>query len=94
MGKICSAASLFFLCPARARRSVQSDCDRPGTWSTRPGALEWAFHMVAGAGTLQERADGHETRLWALHAECSMLAFCLAWDGREIVGGAFTRSGQ
>ena len=43
---------------------------------------------------LPERADGRETRLWALQAECSMLAFCLAWDGRERVGGAFRMSGQ
>jgi len=43
---------------------------------------------------LPERADGRETRLWALQAECSMLAFCLAWDRRERVGVAFRKSGQ
>jgi hypothetical protein len=32
---------------------------------------------------LPERADVHETRLWA-QAECSMLAFCLAWATRAM----------
>ena len=58
--------------------------------STRPGAFQWDLHMVASADKipllifLPERADGHETRLWALQAECSMLALCSAWATRAM----------
>ena len=68
-------------------------------YSTRLVAVECELHMVASADNpllffLPERANGHETGLWAMQAECSMLAFCIAWDRRERVGGVFRSSGQ
>jgi hypothetical protein len=49
-------------------------------YSIRPVALEWELHVAIADNPLlvflPERANGHETRLWALQAECSMLAVC------------------